>query len=321
MSEYDVLVIGEINVDLILQAEEITPVFGQEKLVEDCTLTMGSSSVIAACGMAQLGLRTAFFGRVGDDEFGRFMLREMGARGVDVSPVIVDPAVKTGITVSLSTPRDRAMLTFLGGSIDGVEASDVPTELLERTRHVHVGSFFLQTRLQPGLADLFARAHARGITTSLDVGWDVHERWNGGLWDVLSHVDVFLPNELEATHITGLDDVEAALERLAQRASVVTVKLGVQGAIARRGEEVARAPALSVTVVDTTGAGDSFNAGFIYGFLHGWPLALMVRMGTACGSLSTRRAGGTTGQPTRDEALAALREAGVDLSAIETESD
>ena len=316
MGEYDVLVIGEINVDLILRAEEITPVFGQEKLVKDCTLTMGSSSVIAACGMARLGLRTAFFGRVGDDEFGRFMLREMAACGVDVSPVVVDPAVKTGITVSLSTPRDRAMLTFLGGSIDGVEAAEVPADLLARVRHVHVGSFFLQTRLQPGLADLFARARARGVTTSLDVGWDVHERWDGGLWDVLPHVDVFLPNELEAAHITGLDAVEEALARLARRASVVAVKLGAQGAIARRGEEVARAPALPVTVVDTTGAGDSFNAGFLYGFLHGWPLASMLYMGTACGSLSTTRAGGTAGQPTRDEALAALREAGVDLSAM-----
>ncbi|HEY66164.1 MAG TPA: carbohydrate kinase family protein [Caldilineae bacterium] len=316
MRRYDVLVIGEINVDLILRADEITPVFGQEKLVDDCELTMGSSSVIAACGMARLGLRTGFFGRVGDDEFGRFMLREMAARGIDVSPVIVDGGVKTGITVSLSTPRDRAMLTHLGGSIDGLEANDVPLDLLEQTRHVHVGSFFLQARLQPGLADLFAQAHARGATTSLDVGWDVHERWDGGLWDALAHTDVFLPNEVEATHITGLEDVEAALERLAGRVGTVAVKLGAQGAIARRGDEVARAPVLPVSVVDTTGAGDSFNAGFIYGFLHGWPLDLVLRLGTACGSLSTTKAGGTAGQPTLEEALSALRAVGVDLSAV-----
>jgi sugar/nucleoside kinase (ribokinase family) len=307
MRPYDVLVIGEINVDLILRAPEIAPVFGQEKLIEDSELTMGSSSVIAACGMARLGLRTAFCGRVGDDEFGRFMLREMAARGVDVSPVIVDPRVKTGITVSLSTPRDRAMLTHLGGSIDGLDANNVPLDLLGQVRHVHMGSFFLHTGLQPALADLFAQAHARGATTSLDVGWDVHERWDGGLWDVLAHTDVFLPNETEAAHITGLDDVEAALARLAERAATVAVKLGAQGAIARRGDEVARAAALSVTVADTTGAGDSFNAGFVYGFLSGWPLAATLHMGTACGSLSTQKAGGTAGQPTLKEALAALR--------------
>ncbi len=311
MKPYDVLVIGEINVDLILRAHEITPVFGQEKLVEDCELTIGSSSVIAACGMARLGLRTAFFGRVGDDEFGRFMLREMGARGVDVSPVIVDPTVKTGITVSLSTPRDRAMLTHLGGSIDGLEPGDVPLALLRQIRHLHMGSFFLHTRLQPGVAELFAQAHARGVTTSLDVGWDPHERWDGGLWEVLAHTDVFLPNETEAMHITGLHEVEAALACLAGRTPTVAIKLGVQGAIARRGDEVARAPIVPVTVADTTGAGDSFNAGFLYGFLNGWPLGLALHMGTVCGSLSTRQAGGTAGQPTLEEALATLREAGV----------
>ncbi|MCD6291461.1 MAG: carbohydrate kinase family protein [Anaerolineae bacterium] len=320
MSQYDVLVIGEINVDLILRAQEITPVFGQEKLIEDSELTVGSSSVIAACGMARLGLRTAFFGRVGDDEFGHFMLREMAARGIDVSPVVVDRSVKTGITVSLSTPRDRAMLTHLGGSIDGLQADDVPADLLSRSRHVHVSSFFLQARLQPGLADLFARARAQGATTSLDVGWDVYERWDGKLWEVLKRTDVFLPNEVEATRITRLDDVEAALARLAEHAGVVAIKLGAEGAIAQRGDEVARVPVLPVQVVDTTGAGDSFNAGFVYGFLHGWPLELALRLGIACGSLSTRRAGGTAGQPTLEEAVAALRSAGVDLSAVGIES-
>lgn len=313
MRPYDVLVVGEINVDLILRAHEIVPVFGQEKLVEDCELTIGSSSVIAACGMARLGLRTAFFGRVGDDEFGRFMLREMRARGVDVSLVIVDPMIKTGITVSLSTPHDRAMLTHLGGSIDGLEPGDIPLAVLGQIRHLHMGSFFLHTRLQPGLAKLFAEAHAHGVTTSLDVGWDPHERWDGSLWEVLAHTDVFLPNEAEAMHITGLREVEAALACLARRVPTVAVKLGAQGAIARRGDEIARAPIVPVTVVDTTGAGDSFNAGFLYGFLHGWPLALALHMGTVCGSLSTRRAGGTAGQPTLEEALAALREIGVQL--------
>ena len=313
MELYDVLVMGEINVDLILRAREITPVFGQEKLVEDCELTIGSSSVIAACGMARLGLRTAFFGRVGDDEFGRFMLREMHIRGVDVSSVIVDPTIKTGITVSLSTPRDRAMLTHLGGSIDGLEPDDVPLALFERTRHLHMGSFFLHTRLQSGLAKLFAEARARGVTTSLDVGWDPHERWDGTLWEVLAHTDVFLPNEAEATHITGMCEVEAALTYLARHVPTVAVKLGARGAIARRGGEVARAPIVPVTVVDTTGAGDSFNAGFLYGFLNGWSLPLALHMGTVCGSLSTRQAGGTAGQPTLEEALAALREMGLQV--------
>lgn len=314
MSHYDVLVIGEINVDLILQADEIAPIFGTERLVDDCTLTMGSSSVIAACGMARLGLRTAFFGRVGDDQFGRFMLQEMAAHGIDTSPVIVDPGVKTGITVSLSTPRDRAMLTYLGGSIDGVTADEVPDSLLQRTRHVHVGSFFLQTRLQPGLPELFQRAHERGATTSLDVGYDVHERWDGGLWETLAHTDVFLPNELEAARITGEPEATRAMRKLAERARVVAMKRGAAGAIAQAGETTAEAPVLPVEVVDTTGAGDSFNAGFLYGFLAGWPLGDALRLGVACGSLSTRQAGGTSAQPTLAEALDAMKSVGWEVT-------
>ena len=180
MAGYDVVVLGEINVDLILGADEIVPVFGQELLVEDATLTMGSSSVIFACGAARLGLRVGFVGIVGDDQFGHFMLQEMAARGVDVSPVVVDPAFKTGITVSLSTPADRAMLTF-PGSIAALTPGQVDRGLFDRARHLHVSSYFLQTGLREGLPALFEWARTQGLTVSLDTGWDPDEGWNGGL--------------------------------------------------------------------------------------------------------------------------------------------
>jgi sugar/nucleoside kinase (ribokinase family) len=308
MADYDVLVAGEINVDLILGAEEIVPVFGQEILVEDATLTMGSSSVIFACGAARLGLRVGFVGVVGEDEFGRFMLREMSARDVDVRPVIVEPAVKTGITVSLSTPDDRAMLTY-NGSIAALTTDRVDRVLLGRTRHLHVGSYFLQTGLQDGLPELLAQARAEGLTISMDTGWDPAEGWNGGLWDALAQVNVFLPNELEAGAITGQGDEETALAALAEHVPVVAVKLGAEGAIARRGEEIVRIAPLPVEVVDTTGAGDSFDAGFVYGYLAGWSLERTLRLGCACGSLATRQPGGTNGQPTLGEALGAIDDA------------
>jgi sugar/nucleoside kinase (ribokinase family) len=305
---YDVLVLGEINVDLILRADEIAPVFGQELLVDDATLTVGSSSVIFACGAARLGLQVGFVGVVGDDEFGHFMLREMAALGVDVGPTIVDPAVKTGITVSLSTAADRALLTY-SGSIAALASEQVDRALFDRTRHLHVSSYFLQTGLREGLPGLLAQARSRGLTVSLDTGWDPDEGWNGGLRDALAQANVFVPNASEARAISGQADVEAALASLVEQVPIVAVKLGAEGAVARRGKEVVRAAPPPVKVVDTTGAGDSFNAGFVCGYLAGWPLERTLRLACACGTLATREPGGTNGQPTMAEAVEVIDDA------------
>jgi sugar/nucleoside kinase (ribokinase family) len=298
---YDILVAGEINVDLILTGERVRPDFGHERLVQDATLTLGSSSVIFACGAARLGLRVGFVGMAGADAFGDFMLAGMAEKGVDVSHVRRLSGRKTGVTVSLSEPRDRAMLTF-PGTIADLCTEDVPDALLGAARHLHVSSAFLQEKLLPGLAGLLARAHGQGCTTSLDTGWDPAERWNGYLHAALEHADVFLPNEEEAPRIAAAATPEDALEVLARRVPVVAVKLGARGAIAAAGGERAECGRFQVEVVDTTGAGDSFDAGFIYGYLAGWPLVRCLRLGCACGALSTRAAGGTGSQATLAEA-------------------
>jgi len=305
VTRYDVLVLGEINVDLILTANEIRPVPGQERLVDDMALTMGSSSVIFACGAARLGLRVGFCGVVGDDELGQFMLRGMAARGIDVTPVRVDPALKTGITVSLSTPADRAMLTY-AGSIAALTAEHVDRLLVQDARHVHVSSFYLQDGLRSGLPGLLAQARAYGLTVSLDTGYDPREAWDGSLQETLAQVDVLMPNEIEAAAISGTPDPQGALRALVEQVSVVAVKLGTEGAIAQQGKQVVRAAPPSVVAVDTTGAGDSFDAGFVYGYLAGWPLERALRLACACGALATRVPGGTNGQPTLPEALAAM---------------
>jgi sugar/nucleoside kinase (ribokinase family) len=126
----------------------------------------------------------------------------------------------------------------------------------------------------------------------------------------LPECDVFLPNETEACAIVGCDDLDKAVDALSTQIPTLAVKLGAQGGLARQSESVARAPALPVRVVDTTGAGDSFDAGFLYGVLKGWSLEASLRLACACGSLSTRMAGGTAGQATLEEALEALERRG-----------
>ncbi len=301
----DILVVGELNADLILRGN-VTPAFGQvEQVIDDATLTIGSSSAIFACGAARLSLRVAFIGKAGDDEFGRFMLRELSQRGINTSGVVIDPHLPTGLSVILSRPSDRAILTHLG-SIAALRFDEIDLSLLSQARHLHVGSYYLLDALRPDVPRLFDEAKARGLTISIDTNYDPTEQWDGGLREVLQRVDVFLPNETELLAITREDSIEAGLDRLAD-IPIVAVKLGARGAMARRGSQIVYADSIPVNVVDTTGAGDSFDAGFISAYLAGQDLTQALRFACACGSLSTRAAGGTTAQATIEEALAALR--------------
>jgi sugar/nucleoside kinase (ribokinase family) len=313
--DLDVLVIGEINPDIVISDPDPVPVFGEvERVVGSVLMTVGSSSAIFACGAARLGLRVAFVGVVGDDPFGRFMLDAMAGRGVDVSACTVDPTRPTGATVILSSGRDRAILTALG-TIGALDVDRVPDALLARARHLHLSCFYLQETSRERLPGFFTMARARGLTTSFDTNWDPTERWNGGVLAMLRAVDVFFPNEVEATRIARVADPEAAARALAERGAdgrsdggpIVVVKRGSAGAVACRSAEApVRVPAMPVDPIDTTGAGDAFSAGFLRAWLDGGSIADSLEFAAACGALSTTSLGGVDGQPTFDAATAAV---------------
>jgi sugar/nucleoside kinase (ribokinase family) len=310
--ELDLLVIGELNPDLVVRDKDPRPVFGDvEKLVEHASLEIGSSSAICACGAARLGLRTAILGVIGDDSLGRQLLEALSARGVDVSGCITDPAQATGLSVVLTRELDRAILTF-PGAIGGLRAEDVPRALLERARHLHAGSYFLLERARPGLPALFDDARRLGVTTSLDCNWDPEEKWDGGLLDLLGATDVFFCNAQEAARITRRSDAHSAAEELARRTRVAVVKTGPRGALAATGADVIKVAAPKVHTVDTIGAGDSFDAGFLSRWIAGKSLDDSLRLGVACGTLSTRGTGGIASQPTLGEADALARELPLD---------
>jgi sugar/nucleoside kinase (ribokinase family) len=302
---FDVLVVGEINPDLILSGD-VEPVFGQvEKLVEHASLTIGSSSAIFACGAARLGLKVAFIGKVGRDQFGQYMRSALAERGVDTSGVIIDPDESTGLSVILAKDGDRAILTY-PGVIPTLRLEEMNLGLLSQTRHLHLGSYFIQDGLRPDVPRLFSLAHQQGVTVSLDTNYDPAEDWDNGLQEALAHTDIFLPNETECCKIAGLDDLQAAVDSLAERVGLVAVKCGARGAQLRAGSLQISAASIPVDVVDTVGAGDSFDAGFITGFLSGWDYGRSLRLAAVCGALSTRAAGGTPAQATMAEALTYL---------------
>ena len=299
----DLLVLGDCNPDLVLSGDELEPAFGQvERIVEQARLVVGGSGAIAACGAARLGLRTALASVVGDDPFGRFMLDALGAREVDVSHVVVDGQRPTGVSVVLVRGEDRAILTALG-TIDAFSADHVDRKVLRSARHVHVSSFFLQHGLRPGLGALLGEAREAGVSTSLDPNWDPSEEWNGGLPSILASLDVLLLNAEEARRIARVGDVDTAARSLSARGPTVVVKLGAAGALAVSGDDVCHAEGPMVGVVDTVGAGDVFDAGFLAGRLGGHSLSESLALAVACGSLSTQAAGGTAAQPTLAEAI------------------
>jgi sugar/nucleoside kinase (ribokinase family) len=307
VSGFDLLVLGDCNPDLVLLGGQVEPAFGQaEHLVDEARLVIGGSGAILACGAARLGLRVAIASVVGDDVFGRFMREELGARGVDTSAVVVDREQPTGVTVVLSGPSDRAMLTC-SGTIASLRRSMIPDDLLERSRHIHVSSYFLQRSLASELPELFQQARGGEATTSIDPNWDPAGTWDDGLLALLPDVDVFLPNEMEALSLSRISVVDDAVARLRTAgAGTVVVKTADHGATAAQASELVRVPALPVDVVDSTGAGDSFDAGFLAGFLAGESLQRCLEIGNACGALSTLGIGGTATQPTMVEALSAI---------------
>jgi sugar/nucleoside kinase (ribokinase family) len=298
---YDLLVAGEINPDLILNGR-FSLEFGQaEELVDSAHLTIGSSSAIFACGAARLGLKTVFTGVCGDDLNGHFMLEQMQQRQVDPKYVRIVSGGATGLSVILNRGEDRMILTY-PGLINTLKAEDVTNEILQTARHLHVAGYFIQDALRPGLPDLFRRAHRLGLTTSLDTNYDPSEQWLG-LRDLLAQTDIFFPNEKEALLITHQTDPQAALADLAGMCRVVVMKCGQAGARLAHQGQVFSTSSIAVQVIDTVGAGDSFDAGFIYAFLNGWEMSKALKLAAVCGSLSTQVSGGTTGQATLPEAM------------------
>ncbi|MDX6364126.1 MAG: hypothetical protein QOC85_3136 [Streptomyces sp.] len=306
-SSFDLLVIGDVNPDVVVGPVPRPLAFGQrEQLVEHAGLVLGGSAAIMACGAARLGLRVAFAGRVGADPAGAFVREALAARGVDVGFLVTDSQLATPLTVVLTgEDGDRAILTA-PGCLAATHAQDVPRELLAATRHVHAASFFLMPRLAAALSEVFARARAAGATTSLDTNDDPAGRWDRDLLDpVLKVTDFLLPNAAEARALAGEPHLACAAASLAGRGPLVVVKDGGNGALACDGERTLHTPAVPVEPVDTVGAGDSFDAGFVAATLRGLDLRSSLAFAAACGSLSTRGHGGIAAQPTWDEAGAA----------------
>lgn len=290
--QFDVLVIGELNVDIILHNIDNFPEVGKEVLAQQMTLTLGSSSAIFASNISSLGASVAFLGKIGNDEFGDVVLRDLKKKNVDVSMIRTDDQLSTGATIVLSVKEDRANITY-PGAMDHLTINDISKENLSKAKHVHFSSYFLQSGFRGDLGKLFRLCKELGLTTSFDMQWDPYEKWDLDIENVLPYVDLFFPNEKELLLLTDKSNIREAIDSIKKYIKILVIKRGNQGSTVFYENNLKDLPSfLNKKVIDTTGAGDSFNAGFILKYINGFNIEECQKFGNLMGAISTTAAGG-----------------------------
>ncbi|MGM0506370.1 MAG: carbohydrate kinase family protein, partial [Bacteroidota bacterium] len=226
---FDLLVAGELNVDLIMDRIEGSPEVGKEILARDMTLTLGSSSAIFASNIASLGSRTAFAGLVGIDSFGDLVLDSLQKKGVHTDWIQSREEFKTGATIAFNVNQERMMVTH-PGPMEEFSIQDLPMDHLRQFRHLHISSIFLQPGLKRNLPEIFSKAKSAGLTTSLDPQWDPEEKWDLDLDSLFPLLDWFLPNDRELQALTGISDLDKAIDHVSRAPCRTVVKMGTDGA-------------------------------------------------------------------------------------------
>ncbi|MGN0191599.1 MAG: carbohydrate kinase family protein [Candidatus Cryptobacteroides sp.] len=293
MKKYDILALGELNIDLLLNNISGFPQIGKEIFAGAMNLTLGSSTAIFAANAATLGAKVAFLGMVGADAYGDLVKASLRERGVDVSNIMEVQEAATGLTVILNYGNDRANVTYPGAmSLMGVR--HISPELISRCRCVHISSIFLQRTLHDEIFEIVKLVKSAGASLSMDVQFDPEEKWDFDWRAILPMVDIFLPNEQELMCITGERDVESAMEAIRPYINAAVIKMGTKGScLITRESKTMLAAVLNDEVVDAIGAGDSFNAGFLTAFVAGKSLEECQRTGNLTGAVNTTASGGT----------------------------
>ena len=302
MKEFDIIALGELNVDLILNQIEGEPEVGKEKFAKQMTLTLGSSTAIFAANAAAIGAKVAFCGMIGDDSFGDLVETSLQKKGVDTRFLIRQNKYATGATICMSYDEDRANLTYQG-AMDYMSLDDIDPEVFKQAKHIHISSIFMQSGVKRDLKKILELCKQNGVTTSLDSQWDPTEQWDINLEEILPLVTVFMPNETELKFLTRSANLDEALEKIRPWVNAAVIKCGSKGSILMRKGQPDRKQAalLNKNVVDCIGAGDSFNSGFITRLAAGDDLARCQEYGNMTGAVNTTAAGGTTAFTSRED--------------------
>jgi sugar/nucleoside kinase (ribokinase family) len=301
--------VGDVYCDIVVRGVSRLPHWGEEVYGQEPVMCPGGVANVAV-GLAKLGVPTRLLGRSrAEDTIGNVLSVEL-AQHEHLSVDWLRIAPSTAVTVAIPHASERAMISYAPPPDARPITECIPWDTLDRTTHMHIGAWSEGTNPLADQRAILVRARDLGITTSLDVSLGDEAGRAQRIRALLDHVDVFFPNAAEACWITGTRDPADAVEVLAGHVPTVVVKLGGHGAIAARGETREQVTAHMVPIVDTTGAGDAFVAGFLHGHVRRWPLGRSLVLANVCGAWSVSRIGSSISTPTRTEAFAALEKGG-----------
>lgn len=295
MSKFDAIVIGDVNIDLVVVGCSQVPQPGQEVYADNMLMHVGGGAALFSLSLAKLGLHVAFNGILGDDIYARYIRESFAQHGIDTRMIQTSRIHNTGISIAFNPDTDRSFITYAGSNME-LQVDKLDLDQIAQGRHVHLTGYKGRRNHEQYVA--MAKAlKEKGVTLSSDVGWDDSGEWDSSIFELMRYFDVFLMNETEALHYTGFENIEDSLRHMSDYCGHVVVKLGSKGAAAIKDSLITRHQAYPVEAVDTTGAGDSFNAGYLFGFLSGMDVDTSLRYGNACGALSVGAYGGSTGTP------------------------
>jgi sugar/nucleoside kinase (ribokinase family) len=302
-----IVCLGILVADVVGRPLRAVPDPGRLALVDEMALHTGGCALNAATGLARLGLPVEVVGRIGADALGGFLQLKMSERGIGTQGVLRDPEVGTSATMVMVNPDgERRFVHYLGANAR-LRLEDVDAALIASASILHVGGALVLPGLDgPPMAALLQMARSAGVVTFLDPVWDDTGRWLDLLAPSLPYADYFLPNLVEAQALTGLNDPDDVAHALLDHGvGTVGLKLGAGGCLVVSGTgERLRLPAFEVPVIDATGAGDAFAAGFMAGVWLDWSLERTARLANAAGALCVTGAGGSGNVRSLPETLA-----------------
>ncbi|MFQ6059321.1 MAG: carbohydrate kinase family protein [Anaerolineae bacterium] len=315
----DVLCLGIFVADTLAKPIERMPAWRQLALVDHVELHTGGCANNTAIGLARLGLRAGAMGKVGQDGFGDFILQNLKREGVDIRGMRRDSQANTSFTFVMIAPDgERCFFHYIGAN-GALSYEDIDLSLIQEAQILHVAGSFVMPRFDgPPTARILQRAREMGVITALDTVWNASIDAYEVIKPCLPHLDYFLPSFEEAQLIAKREapaDGSAESPRsvaaffLDHGVGTIGLKMGAEGCYLRTRDQELHVPAWKVDVVDTTGAGDAWVAGFLAGVTKGWDLDQTGRFANAVGALCVTAIGTTAGLRSMEETLAFMEKA------------
>jgi sugar/nucleoside kinase (ribokinase family) len=290
------LVIGDLNVDLVLNDLTGFPALGKEITSDDYTMVIGGSGGIFTAVLSELGVRTSIISKIGVDFYGQFILDKLEKSNADTSRIIVSETEKTGITISLSYEKDKSQISSVN-TIRNLKIDEIHLKDMKSIRHVHFSSYYMMESLKNSYIDIIRKIRSlnKEMTFSFDTNDDPRDEWGPEIYDIFKFIDILFLNKKEAIRISEQTVVEQAAKKLSEYVSTIIIKLGIEGYFARIGDKTYRGYCNNtgnINFLDGTGSGDNFDAAFIFGFLNDFNIEKNLEFANFCAEKSIEYIGG-----------------------------